>query len=189
MVRDEQKRLQNRENGSLGGNPALLKAVNPPDNQVANRNPTPSVSTSSPSVSVKTPVVPKSDLQSKARRGSKSGQAAIHGIDAEALQDTAAVQEWFFQNAEALGMNRTNHSHFREVLTWVEEAQRGEKPGGLFITLAKKYAAGTPPEATSEAEERAKARHTEWNRSHATPNPIIQQLADQFTLSTGEPAA
>lgn len=57
MVRDEQRRLQARENGRRGGNPQLIPpdkdGVNPPDkagsNQSANQKPTPSSSSSSSS--------------------------------------------------------------------------------------------------------------------------------------------
>lgn len=130
----------------------------------------------------------KASLPTSRKCRSRSG-AAIQGIDSEDLRDTAAVWRWFIQNAESLRMDPANYSHFREVLSWAEESLGGEKPGGLFITLAKQYAAGSPPDVTRDAEDRAKVRHTEWSRSQATSNPIMQKLADQFAVPTGEPAA
>lgn len=55
MVRDETIRQQNKANGSKGGNPALKKPHNPPDNRESNRNLTPS-SSSSTSESIHTPL-------------------------------------------------------------------------------------------------------------------------------------
>ena len=55
MVRDERIRQQNRANGVKGGNPALSKSDNPPDNRESNRNPTPSSSSSSSSSSSNPP--------------------------------------------------------------------------------------------------------------------------------------